>query len=109
MDVEKTMQFILDTQARTEAILQSVSERQDRAEARQERTEVRVDKMEARLDRRMNAIVKVLHAGMKMGVEIRRAQKEGEYKLNALIHAQQKTEKKLQAFIDSLRKSRNGR
>ena len=40
MDVEKTMQFILETQAQTEAILQRLGERDAQIE---EQTEVLID------------------------------------------------------------------
>jgi hypothetical protein len=49
MNVERTMQFILESQAKAEA-------RMDRAEARMDRAEARMDKAEKRAEREMAAI-----------------------------------------------------
>lgn len=95
MDIERTIQFILRSQAK--------------AEARQAKAEAYVTAMEKRLDRRMNAITKLLQQGMRMLVktdiklgELAEAQKE-------LAEAQKSTDRSLKAFINSLRNGRNGR
>jgi hypothetical protein len=46
--------------------------------------------------------------GMKEITELRRLNKEGDGKLNALIDAQQLTEASLRLFLDSMRKGGNG-
>lgn len=95
MDVEKTMQFILESQAAFEVQMQKAMERMDRIEAR-------VDKMEARFDKRFQAITKLMQTGMKMIVTNQKA-------IGELAAAQKTTDKKLQVLLDSLRRGANGR
>jgi len=109
MDIEATMQFILESQARSEARLDKALARADkhearanRADARMDRAEARMDKHEAyvkavekRLDKRMDAITKLVQQGMRMMVELRESQKD--------------TDRELKALIKSLRNGRNGR
>jgi len=121
MNVEKTMEFILQSQARAEI-------RTEKAEARLEKVEARLEKSEARMDKfdkRLNSITKLVQTGMKMLVRIEKAQKEQGKRLELLTikvdkladtveelaDAQKVTEKKLQAYFDSLRngKGKNGR
>ena len=85
MNVEDTIKFILDSQAR--------------AEARADREDARMDKMEKRAEREMAAIRKLLHQGMKSLVELTEKQKE-------LAKAQKDTDRTLKAFIKSLRNGR---
>jgi len=54
MDVDKTMEFILDRQAKTEALLGSLAERMDQAEIRMTKAEARMD----RFDRRVRVYVR---------------------------------------------------
>jgi hypothetical protein len=51
MDVEKTMAFILQTQATTSVELEALTRSEKRAEARMDRHEARMDRHEARMDR----------------------------------------------------------
>jgi septal ring factor EnvC (AmiA/AmiB activator) len=95
VDVERTIELILRTQARSEA---------------------RVDALEKRLDRRMDAITKLLHQGMRMIVqidtkvaELAKSQAELAKSQKELAAAQKATERTLKALIDSLRNGRNGR
>jgi len=118
MDMERTIQFILESQAR--------------AEVRMEKAEIRMEKAEGRMntmDRRMDGIAKLLQQGMRMLVktdtklaaiaeaqkrtdvklaELAEAQKRTEAKFGELAVAQRATERSLKAFIDSLRHGRNG-
>jgi hypothetical protein len=119
------------------AILRVVAERQaasekrmDRAEARAREADARMDRAEAHMDRadarareaareadararesdarfekRMKDFERI---GRKEIVEIRRLHRENEHKINALIDSQQRTEAALRAFMDSLRRGRNG-
>ena len=91
MDIERTIEFILNTQAKAER---------------------RMDKMDTRLD----GISKLLQQGMRMLVktdttlaELAQAQKRTDTSLAELAQAQKATERSLKAFIDSLRRGRNGR
>jgi hypothetical protein len=88
VDVERTTQLILRTQARSEA---------------------RVDALEKRLDRRMDAITKLLHQGMRMIVQIDTKLAELAKSQKELAAAQKATDRSLKALIDSLRIGRNGR
>jgi septal ring factor EnvC (AmiA/AmiB activator) len=88
MNIERTIEFILQCQAR--------------AEVRMERAEARMDRMEARFDKEIAAINKLLRQGAKMMAETQRQLKE-------LAAAQRATERSLQAFLESLRKGANGR
>lgn len=110
-DLDRTIEFILQSQAR--------------AEARHERAEARQDK----LDRRVDSIAKIVQQGMRMLVklesgtaEIRTRQKRTEKTmvelavghkrmqaaLTELARAQRSTERTLKAFVNSMRGGRNG-
>ena len=91
MDVERTIEFILQSQAKAE---------------------IRMDKT----DKRIDGITKTLQQGMRMLVktdarlaELAQAQKLTDARLAELAQAQTATERSLKAFIDSLRHGRNGR
>jgi len=96
MDVERTMQFILDQQAATAVKLDHVAERLDRLTERQDKT-----------DRQIAAIQKLILAGMKMMVK---RDKVTDARINALVDAQQRSERKLDRLIEALLgRGRNGR
>ena len=94
MDVERTIEFILQQQARAEV-------RQAQAEAKQAQAE-------ARAERQMAAIRKLIQTGMRMIVKNEELIKATQVELRELSAAQRVTETKLQGLIDSLRRSRNG-
>ena len=116
MDIERTIRFILESQAKAEM-------RMDRWEERADRSDARVAAMEKRLDRRMDAITKLLQQGMRILVknqteiaELRKAQRRTDNKLaelaeaqKELAQAQKETQRTLRAFLASLRNGRNGR
>ncbi len=81
MNIERTIEFILQFQARAE---------------------VRMERMEARFDKEVAAINKLLRQGPKMIAQTQRQLKE-------LAAAQRATERSLQAFLESLRRGANGR
>ena len=106
MDVERTIQFILDCQAKAEV-------RMDRAEARMDRADARMDRFEKQLE----ATRKLVHTGMKMLVQIdKRIDKLTDTvgalagRVEELAQAQKVTEKTLNAYFASLRngKGKNG-
>jgi len=123
VDIERTIQFILESQAKAEIRMQQWQERADRSDARiqrweerMERSDARVAAMEKRLDRRMDAITKLLQQGMRILVknqseiaELRKAQRRTDTKLAELAEAQKETQRTLRAFIARLRNGRNGR
>src|SRR5262249_44862485 len=97
MDIERTMEFILQTQAKNEAEMTRALERMSKAEARMDRADARMDRADARMekfDRRLEGMRKLVETGMKWLVKIEKAQK-------ALAEAQLKTDVKLDRLIDS--------
>jgi membrane protein involved in colicin uptake len=112
MDIERTMEFILQQQAKAEARSERYEARLAQAEAR---AEARAAQAEAKAERQMAAIRKLIQTGMRMIVknetlikEVAAAQKATESELRTLAAAQKVTETKLQGFIDFLRRGGNG-
>src|SRR4029077_21035816 len=99
MNVEKTIEFILQHQATAEAKAEA-----EMAALRQQQAE-----SQAKSDREMAAIRKLIRAGMHMIVKNEELIKQNEQHIQELAEAQKKTEGKLQAFIASLVRGRNGR
>ena len=66
MDVEKTIEFILQQQARFEAKAEARAERE---QARAERYEAKQAQAEAKAERQMAAIRKLIQTGMRMIVK----------------------------------------
>lgn len=87
MNIERTIEFILQCQAR--------------AEVRMDRFEARMAKMEARFDKEIAAINRLSRQGGRILAQTQRQLKE-------LAAAHQATERTLRALLDSMRKS-NGR
>jgi hypothetical protein len=81
MDVQKTMEFIVQQQAKAE---------------------VKAERAEAKAERQMTAIRKLIQTGMRMIVK-------NEESIKELAAAQRVTETKLQGLIDALRRGGNGR
>ena len=92
VDVEKTIEFILQQQARTEVALAQSAERHDKTEALLRRA-IRASVEEARRERvRRKELAEELNEEMKR-----------------LAAAQCETEASLKAFIDSMQRGGNGR
>jgi predicted nucleic acid-binding Zn-ribbon protein len=123
VNVERTMQFILESQARAEIRMEKWEIRVEKVEARMAKTESHIDAMEKRFDKRMDAITRILQQGMRMLVkietrveELAEAQKNTDRSLKELVEkqkelaeAQKHTDRSLKALIKSLRNGRNGR
>lgn len=101
MDVEKTMEFILQQQAKAETQIAAMGERQ------------------AKADKQIAAILKLIQTGMRMIVkqgesikELREELREGIKQLTEkhkeLAEAQRATQVELRGFIASLRRGGNG-
>ena len=108
MDVERTIEFILQQQAKAEVRAERQEARAERHEARMERLEARAALAEAKAERQMTAIRKLIQTGMRMIVKNEELIKATPAELRELSAAQRVTETKLQGLIDSLRRSRNG-
>jgi predicted nucleic acid-binding Zn-ribbon protein len=94
MNVEKTMEFILQQQAKAEVQMAAMREQQARSEKQQA-------EQHTKIDRQIAAIQKLITTGMKMIV------KQGD-SIRQLAEAQKVTETKLQGLIDVLRRGGNG-
>jgi len=91
VDVEKTIEFILDQQAKAEIRWQKADERMERFDQRMERLEKRQEKF----DKSLEGVRKLVVAGMKM--------------INQLAAAQKRTDQRFDRLIELLRRrSPNG-
>ena len=109
MDVERTMEFILQSQAKAEVRMDRAEVRMDRADARMDRMEARIDRMELRFDKRLDGLTKIVRTGMKLVNQLVAEQRKLADEMRALAAAQSRTDRSLNNFIDSLRKGKNGR
>jgi len=97
MDVEKTMEFILQQHAKAETQIAAIVERQ------------------AKADKQIAAILKLIQTGMRMIVKQGESIKQQGESIKQLTEAQKElaqaqkvTEVKLQGLIDALRRGGNG-
>ncbi len=98
MDVEKTIEFILGQQARTEAALGRLAERQDKTDALLSRA-IRAAIHEARAERGRR---------QEMAEDWNSKMAEWKLQMSELKEAQRQTEATLKAFIESMRRGGNG-
>jgi hypothetical protein len=110
MDVEKTIEFIIDQQAKTEVLWQRNEERWQRNEQRWKRAEERMDKFDQSLIRTCKLIqlgAKTLITSQKAAkVELREIRDD----IRELTAAQKRTDQKFERLVDLLsRRSPNGR
>jgi len=96
MDVERTMEFILEMQAKSE-------ERIAKSEARMARSEERMDKF----DKRLEATRKLVEAGMKIVLKTDKTVRALAVQVNALTEAQRKSDRKFDRLMDSWAKQRS--
>ena len=109
MNVEKTIQAILESQLRAEKRADRADERMDRAEKRADSAEKRAD----RFDKQLNATKNLVQKGMQI---ILKSNAEFRFKINALIDSQnrteaalRKTDEKFNRWLETLsRKNANG-
>ena len=105
MDIERTMQFILNSQAKAEARADRAEARSNRADARMDRAEVRMDRAEVRMDRAEARMDRAEKKAVREMATIRRLLQQGMKALAELTVAQKETDRTLRAFLKS---SRNG-
>ena len=96
MDVERTMEFILQMQAKAEV-------RMAKAEARMEKAEARMDKF----DRRLEAMRKLVETGMRWLVKIEKSHHELAEQGKALQEAQRRSDRKFERLMEILTKQRS--
>jgi len=99
MDVERTIEFILDMQAKAEVRMAKADERMAKADERMIKNDERMDKF----DKRLEATRRLVEAGMKFIVK---SQKDWDRRMKELAEAQKKTDVKLDRLIDSWAKQR---
>lgn len=120
MNVEKTIEFLLEHSVRAELRMDRADARMDRAEARMDRAEARTERMEkhlsgvdkrlAGIDKRLDRIAVMMKGGMQMLRIVSADKRETDFKIRSLADAQQRTETKLERLMDILlRKNTNGR
>src|SRR5580765_7295602 len=120
MDVERTMQFILDQQAKAEVRWQKSEERWRKSEERWQRAEERMgglEKRQAKFDKSLVAIRKLVLTGMKMVNQVTASQKLAQAELReirddirGLTAAQKRTDEKFERLVELMsRRSPNGR
>ncbi|MGH9327106.1 MAG: hypothetical protein ACRD2B_10565 [Terriglobia bacterium] len=119
MDVEKTIEFLLENQARFDARMEAnfdraearfiqaekrmdqAENRMDEAEKRMDRAEKRMDRAEKRLDRVERIVAQMATVGLKFRNEMRRAEMRHERKIAEIDH-------KLNASKTTRRNGRKG-
>lgn len=119
MDVERTMEFILQQQAKAESQMVAMQTQMGAMQtqmAAMQKESAAIRKESAAIQKRTAAIQKLVQVGMRMIVKqgenidkLTAGHKQVTGELKELAKAQRTTESKLQAFIDSMRRGGNGR
>jgi hypothetical protein len=116
MDVEKTIQAILESQLRAEKRADRADERMDRAEKRADSAEKRADRFDKQINATKNLVQKGMQIVLKMNAERKESSAEFRFRINALIDSQnrteaalRKTDEKFNRWLETLsRKGTNG-
>ena len=122
MDIERTMQFLVEQAARADVRMTRIEEhaarRDEQAAKRDElaaRRDAEFEKRMARLERQMKGVQKLLLLGATEIAEIRQMQREQRKEMEdiqgaiqELTKSQQKTDKMLQTFLRSFHGNGNG-
>jgi len=116
MDVEKTLQAILESQLRAEKRADRADERMDRAEKRADRADQRGDKFDKQLNATKDLVRKGMQIILKINAELKESSAEFRFRINALIEAQNRTEEAMRKSDEKFnrwleqqrRKSNNG-
>jgi hypothetical protein len=120
MDVERTMQFILDQQAKAEVRWQKSEERWQKSEERWQRADERMERLERRqekFDKSLVGVRNLIIVGMKMINRVATSQKAAQVELReirddirGLAAAQKRTDQKFERLVELMsRRSPNGR
>jgi hypothetical protein len=108
MDVEKAIEFILQSQARMQAAAEAEAVRAKEESVRVKEETARGNERAAQSEKEIAAIRQILQETAFIQQEQARILVRLETNLTNLTAAQQVTETKLQAFIDSLGRGTNG-
>ncbi|MBM3810656.1 MAG: hypothetical protein FJW20_03360 [Acidimicrobiia bacterium] len=111
MDVERTMDFILQTQAKTEAILQEMAAEQKGLAAEQKGLAAEQKKLaaqQAKTERQVNALAKLVQTGMKMLVQMEKRstarEKRTDERIQALVDSQLRMDQRMDRFLAAFEK-----
>jgi chromosome segregation ATPase len=107
MNVERTMEFILEQAARTEANFAKADVRFAKAERRLDRAEKRMDRLERLVAQNNHLVGRLTRCGVSLRSDIRRHERA----IARLEEVHSETDGKLNALIDIVDKSirRNGK
>src|SRR3989442_10388845 len=108
MDVDRAVEFLLESHQRAMERADAAERRMDRDEKRAEAADKRLD----RIDKQLQATANLVRAGVKMivadRIEARKSKKEFDEKLNSVIEMHRKLEQEVRRLVDvMLRKSTN--
>ena len=110
MDIERTMEFLVNQAARADARTAKHEQRMDRFDEQMDRRFAEADKRMTRLERQMKGVQKLLLLGAGEIADIRRLQRETQKEIKELAAAQKKTDRTLEWFMRSFGKGNgNGR
>jgi len=107
VDIERTIEFILDQQAKGAAQLERQAEQLAKSTAEHDRRMAEHDRGMANIDRRLDRAIR-------LGVQEARAERKRRQEMDALekitqlVAVQRVTEEKLQGLIDAMRRGGNG-
>ena len=113
MDVEKTIQFMLEHEARLDARMEELTATVEENSAQIKKNSTQIGELRAELrelgaqtHRRLKTLTTLMEAGLK---RLTKQEKAFEFRINALIDAQERTDKKLDRLIALLsRRGPNG-
>jgi len=105
VDVERTIEFILSQQARTEANMEKIEAGLAKTEAGLARTEAGLARTDALLRRAVRLGVRAFREERRKRQELNA---EFDRKMTQLAAAQLETEERMKGFIQSLERGRNG-
>ena len=103
MNVEGTLEALLQSHRRAMQRADRADERMDRAEQRANQRADRADRRMDQFDKKLDVTRRLVQQGMKIVIDLGKSKKELDFKLNALIDAQSR----LAAML--MRKNTNGR
>jgi Ni/Co efflux regulator RcnB len=99
MDLERTMEFILEQHAKTEAVLADLAARQEAAERRQEAAERRMEAADRRTDRFERNLTRLAKLGMRSRNDLKRRAEENEKWIEGQKLLMQEITEKLNGLI----------
>jgi septal ring factor EnvC (AmiA/AmiB activator) len=110
MDVERTMEFILEMQAKAEERMAKHDAEMAKADARMAKADARMAKADARMaknDRQIEALGKIVKVGMRKLGNHEKEIKDVWRSIKALSEEHRKTERSLDRFIASMSSRRS--